>query len=62
MTKKEPTKRKGYCDVCGAHAYIFPVILKDESGTGEYCETCVLNNPRIGLYFLNISQMLFCLL
>lgn len=46
--KTEPTKHKGYCDVCGnGPVYIFPVILKDESGTGEYCEICVLNNSHV---------------
>ena len=49
-TKTMNNKIKGYCDVCGnGLCYVYKVILKDESGIGEYCETCVLNNPHVKL-------------
>ena len=43
-------KIKGYCDVCtSGPTYLYDVILKDESGIGNYCETCILNNPHVKL-------------
>lgn len=37
---------KTFCDNCGRDQVVYECLLKDESGTAQYCTNCITNNPH----------------